>query len=232
VPGLLIEQKHKEVVERKFNLRRYAAAVRESGRPRGDRTRRRILDVTLDVIAEQGVRAVTQRHVSAAAEASVGLITYYFSSTESLIAAALDQLAAAEAQRLTAAYVRATELGGDLDALADLLVEDVAESAAARRRDVIAGVALTLEIPKGTVARTSFEDWERAQQQFYRAIATAAGAAEPEAAWRFLMASVDGMALYSAISSEPDGTWKGAAKVGFGSLLRSMGAARARSSAR
>jgi TetR/AcrR family transcriptional regulator, regulator of biofilm formation and stress response len=196
--------------------------VRERGRPRGDRTRRRIVEATLDVIAEEGVRAVTQRRVSAAANASVGLIAYHFSSTSSLITAALEQLAEGEAKRLAEVHARALELEDDVDGLAELLVDEVVQASSVRRRDVIATFALTVEIPLGTVERLAFDAWEEAQQELYRAIAAAAGAEDPSAIGDFLMASVDGLSLYAAIAPDP-GFSDEAARAGFGQLLRSLG---------
>lgn len=199
--------------------------MRETGRPRGDRTRRRILDATLGVIADDGVRAVTQRRVSAAAGASVGLITYHFTSTESLIAAALEQLAESETRRLTELHARAVELGDDLDGLIELLVDEVAQVAGPRKRDVIASFALTLEIPRGTVERLAFDTWEQAQNTLYRAIASAAGSDDPVADGNFLLASSDGLALYSAVTTDPQ-TMRDAARAGFDRLLRAFSADR------
>jgi TetR/AcrR family transcriptional regulator, regulator of biofilm formation and stress response len=189
---------------------------------RSERTRRRILDVTLDVIAEQGVRAVTQRRVAAAADTSVGLITYHFNSTRSMIAAALEQLAESETSRLAALTTAASELGGDRAALVELLVREVTEAGELRRRDVIASMALTLEIPRGSIERDAFDSWERAQQAFYEHVATALAAPAPEDFAIFLAATVDGLALYSAITTDPGGH-AAAARLGLEQLLRLNG---------
>lgn len=195
--------------------------MRETSRPRGERTRRRIIEVTLDLIAEDGIRAVTQRRVAAAAEASVGLIAYYFTSTESLIAAALAELAEREARRLSALHARVLELDDDHDELVELLVDEVVESAIARKRDVIASFALTLEIPRGNIARAAFEAWEQAQFALYGAVAAAAGADDARAVTIFLLASCDGLSLYSAVSPNPE-EQRRAAYAGLDRLLRSL----------
>ena len=59
---------------------------------RGEVTRQRILDATLHVIATEGVRAVTQRRVAKEANASLGLITYYFDNTTTMITSTLEDL--------------------------------------------------------------------------------------------------------------------------------------------
>lgn len=195
--------------------------MREGGRPRGDRTRRRILDATLDVIVEDGVRAVTQRRISAAADASVGLISYHFTSTRSLIAAALQQLAEQETRRLVEARERIDALEGDLAGLTDLLVAEVTRSGTAQRRDVIAAFALTLEIPRGTIDPMAFDAWEEAQLRYFQAIGTAAGAHDPVAVGEFLLGSTDGLAFYHALHRTPEGMVR-AARAGFEHLLNGL----------
>lgn len=55
--------------------------------------RQRIIDVTLDAIAELGVAGCTHRRIAAMADVPLGAMTYYFSSLEQLIIEALTQFA-------------------------------------------------------------------------------------------------------------------------------------------
>lgn len=57
---------------------------------RGQRTRQAILDATLEVIAEGGVRAVTHRAVAAKAGVNLSLTTYYFSDIFDMVSSAFD----------------------------------------------------------------------------------------------------------------------------------------------
>ncbi len=57
---------------------------------RGQRTRQAILDATLEVIADGGVRAVTHRAVAARAEVNLSLTTYYFSDIFDMVSSAFD----------------------------------------------------------------------------------------------------------------------------------------------
>ncbi len=57
---------------------------------RGERTRQAILDATLEVIAEGGVRAVTHRAVAAKADVNLSLTTYYFSDIFDMVSSAFD----------------------------------------------------------------------------------------------------------------------------------------------
>lgn len=60
-------------------------------RARGEATRRRILQATLNVIAREGIRGVTHRAVAAEAGVQLSLTTYYFSDIEQLLKEAFAQ---------------------------------------------------------------------------------------------------------------------------------------------
>ncbi|AXJ09895.1 TetR/AcrR family transcriptional regulator [Arthrobacter sp. PM3] len=188
---------------------------------RGELRRSSILDATLHVIAIDGVRAVTQRRVAAEAGASVGLITYHFSTTELMIAATLDALAADEAEQMGRLESQIVAAAGDLEMLTEILVAEVAERSYARRERALAGLALTLEIPRLTIDRDAFGRWEAAQEAACAALLVALGR-EPEAELvEFVEATLDGLFLYATITSEPENV-KAAARAGLRPLLRSF----------
>jgi AcrR family transcriptional regulator len=56
----------------------------------GQRTRARLLDAALDLLAEHGEDAVTLREVTDAAEANVAAVSYHFGSLKSLFDAAIE----------------------------------------------------------------------------------------------------------------------------------------------
>ena len=62
-----------------------ATAIDEAGLPKGERSRRALLEATLRVIARGGVEAVTHRRVAAEAGVSHGATTYHFASRDDLI---------------------------------------------------------------------------------------------------------------------------------------------------
>lgn len=76
----------------------------------GAETRRRLLDATAEALASGGVRGVSLRAVSSAAQANVAAAKYHFGSREALIAAALSdatsQVLSAQAQQLDAVEAR------------------------------------------------------------------------------------------------------------------------------
>lgn len=65
------------------------AELRKRGtRPRGEQTRRKILNATLNVIARDGVRGTTHRAVAEEAGVQLSLTTYYFRDLNELISLA------------------------------------------------------------------------------------------------------------------------------------------------
>ncbi|MDJ0793481.1 MAG: TetR family transcriptional regulator [Woeseiaceae bacterium] len=63
--------------------------IRNRGtRPRGEQTRRKILDATLTVIAKEGVRGTTHRAIAREAGVQLSLTTYYFRDLNELLSLA------------------------------------------------------------------------------------------------------------------------------------------------
>src|SRR5258707_15697591 len=60
-------------------------------REAGARTRTRLLDAALELLAERGEVNVTLREVTGAAEANVAAVSYHFGSLKSLLDAAVEQ---------------------------------------------------------------------------------------------------------------------------------------------
>ena len=65
---------------------------RRGTRPRGEQTRKRILDATLSVIAREGVRGATHRAIAREAGVQLSLTTYYFKDLNELISLAFESL--------------------------------------------------------------------------------------------------------------------------------------------
>src|SRR6476646_4391300 len=59
-------------------------------RAAGERTRTRLMDAALDLIAENGEEGVTLRELTDAAEANVAAVSYHFGSLKSLYDAAIE----------------------------------------------------------------------------------------------------------------------------------------------
>lgn len=72
-----------------------AFAPREGGYVKGHETREQILYAALDLLVEQGFRAMSMRRVAAACGMKLGNLTYHFPSREDLIQALLDAVISA-----------------------------------------------------------------------------------------------------------------------------------------
>src|SRR4051795_722693 len=60
-------------------------------RAAGERTRTRLMEAALDLIAERGEEGVTLRELTDAADANVAAVSYHFGALKSLCDAAIDQ---------------------------------------------------------------------------------------------------------------------------------------------
>lgn len=70
--------------------------------------RERIIDVTLDVIAQHGVAGTTHRRVAEAADVPLGSMTYYFTGMDDLLQTAFNKLAHAMSDAFQASLAKAT----------------------------------------------------------------------------------------------------------------------------
>ena len=61
------------------------SARTDQRRAAAQRTRARLLDAALDLIAERGEQRMTLRELTAAADANVAAVSYHFGSLESLM---------------------------------------------------------------------------------------------------------------------------------------------------
>src|SRR4051812_40900912 len=68
-----------------------ASARADQRRVAGERTRTRLMEAALDLIAERGEEGVTLRELTDAADANVAAVSYHFGALKSLCDAAIDQ---------------------------------------------------------------------------------------------------------------------------------------------
>ncbi|WP_159945006.1 MULTISPECIES: TetR/AcrR family transcriptional regulator [unclassified Nocardiopsis] len=75
---------------------------------RGGKRRATILEATTKLLLDQGMPAVTHRHVADAAQVPLGAIRYYFSTREELLLSAVDHLEKARSAAAAEAMSRAS----------------------------------------------------------------------------------------------------------------------------
>lgn len=95
----------------------------QSSKRRFDPGRRsRIIDATLDVIAEWGVAGTTHRRVAEAADVPLGSMTYHFDSLEVLLTEAFTRLAETVSDQFVARLGAATTPEQARDAVVDVVL--------------------------------------------------------------------------------------------------------------
>ena len=138
-----------------------ASARPDQRREAGLRTRARLMDAALDLLAERGGDGVTLRELTDAAEANVAAVSYHFGSLKSLCDAAVEQ---ALERYLDAQQEAVSEVGPD---------STLEELAAAFARPMLHALAVgggELAVMR-IVARAGIdppEGWERLSARFGR----------------------------------------------------------------
>ena len=85
--------------------------------------RDRLVDVTLDVIAEHGLAGLTSRRIAAAADVPLGSVTYHFDGLGDLVRAAFARHAATMAEVFRAHFAGVTDRASMLEAATDFVLE-------------------------------------------------------------------------------------------------------------
>ena len=117
----------------------------------------RIIDVTIDVIAEYGVAGTTHRRIAAAADVPLGSLTYHFAGLDDL----LEQAFTRHAERMSPLYEAHFEgvrtRADFIDAVTDLITGD----AGADQRQWAVAYELYLAALRNPALRTVTESWMR-----------------------------------------------------------------------
>ena len=170
---------------------------------RGEARRGLLIDAALRVIAAEGPSAVTHRRVAAEAGLPLAATTYWFASKDELILAAYAVAADRDISRVRelAATVAATPAGQLSSALAECMAGDLAN----QRAELMASYALWLESARRPELRTIERAWTDGYGAVVSEMLAAAGAPDPDAAARLLIAAVDGLMLGELSSDAPAG---------------------------
>lgn len=106
--------------------RKYGDRVTTPRQERGQETRRRIIDVALELFREQGYDGTTMRMIASEAGVSLGNTYYYFKSKEDLILEFYDQLQTAHSARAEEVLATETELEERLRGVVRAWVDEAA----------------------------------------------------------------------------------------------------------
>lgn len=161
-------------------------------RLKGERRKRELIDATLRVVARDGVAGVSHRSVAREAGQPFTSASYYFSSIQELLRAALTGCMDTDAARMQA-LAEATDDGADgLRALAELLARVVRETG-----PLLAEYELYLLAAKDTSLRAATNRWLAAVADF-----AARYTADPTRVQVFVGA-IDGLLLQALLTDDP-----------------------------
>ena len=117
----------------------------------------RIVDATIEVIADHGVAGATSRRIAAAADVPLGSVTYHFDGLDDLFAQAFHRHAERMSPRYEAHFAGVADRTGFVDAVTDLIHSD----AGAGSRDWAVAYELYLAALRNPALRSVTEAWMR-----------------------------------------------------------------------
>jgi DNA-binding transcriptional regulator YbjK len=167
------------------------AAVPAKGRPR----RELLLEVTIELIAREGVDAVTHRRVAQLAEVPLGSTSYYFSSREEML---VDALATFGRQEIASLRARLTDLPVRRPSgrrYVDELLEFLAPQLGDDHWRTVAQYALLCEAARRPELAPVVREWTQQWWTVLEEVFVALKAPDPALEAKMLLAMLDGFLL-------------------------------------
>ena len=156
--------------------------------------RDRIIDVTLDVVAELGVAGTTHRAIARAADVPLGSMTYHFANMDELLGLAFTRLANRIADRFEDRLGQADNAQQVRDAVVELIMVDLADSPAE--------IVLTYELYTLAARRPALRSVTQAWMA--RSRTALQHHLDPQTA-RYIDALMEGISVHRALDPEPMG---------------------------
>ena len=160
---------------------------------RSDPERRdRLIDVTLDLIAENGVAGISHRKIATRADVPLGSMTYHFATMDELLGLAFTRLADRTADRFEHRLGQASDAREARDAVVDLIMIDLAQSST----DIVLTYELYTLAARRPALRSVTQAWmARSRTAMQRHF-------DPQTA-RYLDALIEGISVHRALDPEP-----------------------------
>jgi TetR/AcrR family transcriptional regulator, regulator of biofilm formation and stress response len=167
-------------------------------RPRGAARREALLEAVLEIVAASGADSVTHRRVAEVAELPLASTTYWFSSKEHLLTAALELAAERDIARLTASVTRPNDdhdTTDSIEAIVSLVLDPCEDNLRTSRGSLIATYTLLLEAARRPALREIAARWTDAYLDAARELLQRAGSADPPGDAKLLVAAADGLLI-------------------------------------
>ncbi|MHA6523334.1 TetR/AcrR family transcriptional regulator [Tessaracoccus sp. G1721] len=154
--------------------------------------RDRIIDATLDCIAEVGVAGTSHRKVAALADVPLGSMTYHFSGMDELLVEAFTRFADEGSSGFERRMAAAPDAGAALESIVDLVHVELQQS----HRNLV----LTYELYTLAARRSEFR---AITERWMRASRAALERHFPAPVARTIDAYIEGSALHIALATDP-----------------------------
>jgi DNA-binding transcriptional regulator YbjK len=176
------------------------ARKRVRARPR----RERLLEVTIELVAREGIDAVTHRRVAELAQVPLGSTTYYFASREEMLVEALKtfgrQEIAAIRARLADLPVRPPSRRRYVEGLVDFLAPQLGDE----HWRTLAQYTLLCEAARRPELEPVAREWNQAWWAVLEELFQALKVPDPGLEARMLLAMLDGFLLEQLAAPDPD----------------------------
>ena len=154
--------------------------------------RARIVQATLDVIAEHGVAGTTHRRVAVAADVPLGSMTYHFTGLDELLTQAFTLLADTVSTRFAERLGEAADRSEAFEAVVDLIVDD----SWASPRTMLLSYELYAFAARNPPLRRVMQDWMEKSRAALRQHFSADVA-------KALDALIEGFSIHRSVDPEP-----------------------------
>jgi TetR/AcrR family transcriptional regulator, regulator of biofilm formation and stress response len=179
-----------------------APAPTQSRRPpRGEARRHAITEAALAVIARVGPDGLTHRLVAAEANLPLAATTYWFSSKEDMVRAALQHAADRDLEHVET--LRSASRAWTRNTLGARLADFVEESCTARRENAIVDCTLWLEALRRPELRPIAQQWVDAYEDVLADVLRNAGGRGTRDDAALLGAAIDGMISHQLAAPGP-----------------------------
>jgi TetR/AcrR family transcriptional regulator, regulator of biofilm formation and stress response len=171
-----------------------------------ERVRDAIIAATVNIVALDGVAAVTHRRVAAEAGVSLSSTTWHFATKADILAAALHWTARREVARIGAIAERLGKARFNAEAWADELGGWVVEQVTRDRDVAVALYRLQIELLGRPEARAIHEEWGEGLRALGERVLAGSDTRTPDVDTRLVVATLDGLRLgvLSAHEEEPE----------------------------
>lgn len=161
-------------------------------RPNDPQRRERILEATLDTIAEHGIQAVTHRKIARCADVPLGSMTYYFSGIDALLEEAFSRFTQQMSAQYQTFFDKVDSPARACDAVTELIYS--AQVTIARNMELM--YQLYAFMSRQPMLKSVMQNWMRSSQT------TLEHWFDPVTA-RALDAFIEGMTLHFVTDREP-----------------------------